>query len=49
MKYTIGILYWDNKLITRDFLHKHIAIDTMKSLGDLARRYPGTIKNIWII
>lgn len=48
MSYTVGVLYWDGKITERVFLSQHIAFDTMRSLADIASRYPGTIKNVWV-
>lgn len=47
--FRVGILFWDNKVIERKFLMYHVACNTMKSLGDIGKRYPGTIKNLWMV
>ena len=47
-KYTVSVMYSDGRINSRDFLHWHIASSTISSLALIARRYPGTIKNLWI-
>jgi len=48
-KYEVGILFWDGKMLKREFLHYSVASKTINSMGDIAKRYPGTIKNVWMI
>lgn len=46
--YIVGIQYFDNKVVEKKFLLPYVAFDTMKALGNIATRYPGSIKNLWI-
>lgn len=46
--YIVGIQYYDGKVTEKKFLLPYVAFDTMKSLANIAIRYPGTIKNVWV-